>query len=154
MKGPAPGGLALAHVCRLKAYTPGVQPSEPGWVKLNTNESPYPPSPRVVEALLRDLGADGAGLRLYPNPRSEPLRSAVARMHGMESANVCVGNGSDDILNLLVRCFCGPRAAAGFTLPSYSLYPGPGRAPGRRRDADRARPADAPARGKDCGLRG
>ncbi|HXN35754.1 MAG TPA: histidinol-phosphate transaminase [Opitutaceae bacterium] len=123
MKGPDPGRLALARVRRLHAYTPGVQPTEPGWVKLNTNESPYPPSPRVAEALLREVGADGAGLRLYPDPRSGPLRSAVARMHGMDSANVCIGNGSDDILNLLVRCFCGPRAAAGFTLPSYSLYP-------------------------------
>jgi len=123
MKGAGPGGLALAHVRRLSPYAPGVQPSEPGWVKLNTNESPYPPSPRVAEALLRDLGADGAALRLYPNPRSDPLRSAVARMHGVESASVCIGNGSDDILNLLVRCFCGPRAAAAFTLPSYSLYP-------------------------------
>jgi len=123
MSGAAPGGLALTHVGKLHPYTPGLQPTEPGWLKLNTNESPYPPSPNVAEAILRDVGADGAGLRLYPNPTSAPLRSAVARMHGLEAANVCVGNGSDDILNLLVRCFCGPAAAAGFTSPGYSLYP-------------------------------
>ncbi len=113
----------LDHVAGLHAYTPGVQPAEPGWVKLNTNECPYPPSPRVAEAVLRELGADGASLRLYPNPTSAPLRAAVARLHGLDPANVCIGNGSDDILNLLVRCYCGPEAAAAFTLPSYSLYP-------------------------------
>ena len=123
MKGGAPGELALDHIRKLHPYTPGLQPSEAGWTKLNTNESPYPPSPRVAEAIVREVGADGAGLRLYPNPTSGPLRAAVAKMHGLESANVCVGNGSDDILNLLVRCFCGTDAAAAFTLPGYSLYP-------------------------------
>jgi histidinol-phosphate aminotransferase len=123
MKGVGPGELALAHIGKLHPYTPGLQPSEAGWTKLNTNESPYPPSPRVAEAIVREVGADGAGLRLYPNPTSAPLRSAIARMHDLDSANVCVGNGSDDILNLLVRCFCGTEAAAAFTLPGYSLYP-------------------------------
>ena len=66
--------LALPHVAALHAYTPGLQPGEPGWIKLNTNESPYPPSPRVVAALRREIGEDGASLRLYPNPTSAPLR--------------------------------------------------------------------------------
>lgn len=116
-------GLALPHIPKLHAYTPGLQPAEPGWVKLNTNECPYPPSPRVAEALRREIGEDGASLRLYPNPKSAPLRAAIAALHGLGENNVCIGNGSDDILNLLVRCFCGPEAAAGFTWPSYSLYP-------------------------------
>lgn len=117
--------LALPHVAKLHAYTPGLQPTEPGWVKLNTNECPYAPSPRVAEALRREIGEDGASLRLYPNPKSSPLRAAVAKLHGhgLTEANVCIGNGSDDILNLLIRAFCAPEAAAGFTLPSYSLYP-------------------------------
>ena len=115
--------LALPHVAKLHAYTPGLQPVEPGWVKLNTNECPYPPSPRVAEAVRREVGEDGASLRLYPNPASAPLRAAVARLHGLAPENVCVGNGSDDILNLLVRAFCGSAAAAGYTVPSYSLYP-------------------------------
>jgi histidinol-phosphate aminotransferase len=120
--------LALPHIARLHAYTPGLQPTEAGWVKLNTNECPYPPSPRVAEALQREIGADGASLRLYPNPRSSPLRAAVAALHraeepGLGDGNVIIGNGSDDILNLLVRAFCAREAAAGFTLPSYSLYP-------------------------------
>lgn len=119
----SPSDLALPHVAKLHAYTPGLQPAESGWVKLNTNECPYPPSPRVAEALRREIGEDGAALRLYPNPASAPLRAAVARLHGVAPENVCIGNGSDDILNLLVRAYCGGNAAAGYTVPSYSLYP-------------------------------
>jgi histidinol-phosphate aminotransferase len=115
--------FALPHVWKLHAYTPGLQPTEPGWVKLNTNECPYPPTPRVAEAIKRDIGDDGSNLRLYPNPKSSPLRAAVAKLHGLREENVCIGNGSDDILNLLVRAFCSENAALGFTLPSYSLYP-------------------------------
>jgi histidinol-phosphate aminotransferase len=117
--------LALPHVASLHAYTPGLQPTEPGWVKLNTNECPYPPSPRVAEALRGEIGNDGSSLRLYPNPKSAPLRTAIATHHGhsLTAQNVIVGNGSDDILNLLVRAFCTREAAAGFTFPSYSLYP-------------------------------
>lgn len=115
--------LALPHVTRLHAYTPGLQPTEPGWTKLNTNECPYPPSPRVAEAIRREVGEDGNVLRLYPNPKSSPLRAAVATLHDVAPENVCVGNGSDDILNLLIRCFCTEAAPLGFTLPSYSLYP-------------------------------
>jgi histidinol-phosphate aminotransferase len=115
--------LALPHVVRLHAYTPGLQPTERGWVKLNTNECPYPPSPRVAEALVHAIGEDGASLRLYPNPKSSALRAAVGAMHNLAEENVIIGNGSDDLLNLLVRAFCGQDAPAGFTFPSYSLYP-------------------------------
>ena len=115
--------LALPHVAALQAYTPGLQPGEGGWIKLNTNENPYPPSPRVAEALRREIGADGASLRLYPDPTSARLREAAARLHGLGADHVFVGNGADDVLNLLIRCFCAPEAPAGFTLPSYSLYP-------------------------------
>ncbi len=115
--------FSLPHVAKLHAYAPGLQPGEPGWLKLNTNENPYPPSPRVAAALLREIGSDGASLRLYPNPTSAPLRAALAKHHGLKPENIFVGNGSDDVLNLLVRCFCAPTAAAGFTWPSYSLYP-------------------------------
>jgi len=138
--------LALPHIAALHAYTPGLQPTERGWIKLNTNECPYPPSPAVAAAITTELGAAGESLRLYPEPTSAVLRAAIAAHHGGEknglrAENVCVGNGSDDILNLLVRCFCAevgqgsePASgcvrgtaeairAAGFTLPSYSLYP-------------------------------
>lgn len=114
----------LQHVGRLHAYTPGVQPGEPGWVKLNTNECPYPPSPRVAEAIVEEVG-DGSRLRLYPRPDSGRLREAVAKLHGhgLTAGNVCIGNGSDDILNILVRVYCGDGYDAGWLSPSYSLYP-------------------------------
>jgi histidinol-phosphate aminotransferase len=117
--------LVLPHIARLHAYTPGQQPGESGWVKLNTNESGYPPSPRVAEAIQRELVDAGARLRLYPNPSSAAVRAAVAAYHGhgLTAENVLIGNGSDDVLNLLVRCFGGGAAATGFTFPSYSLYP-------------------------------
>lgn len=118
-----PFSLALPHVQNLHAYTPGLQPTEPGWVKLNTNESPYPPSPRVAAALLAEIGADGDRLRLYPSPTSKPLRQLIARQHGLTESQVLIGNGSDDVLNLLVRVFGGPSAETGMTFPSYSLYP-------------------------------
>jgi len=119
----SPRELALPHIPRLHAYTPGQQPADGSWIKLNTNECPYPPSPRVALALREEIGEDGAKLRLYPNPSSQPLRRQIAALHGVSEAHVIVGNGSDDILNLLVRVFGGPEAATGFTLPSYSLYP-------------------------------
>lgn len=117
--------FALPHVAKLHAYTPGLQPNEPGWVKLNTNECPYPPSPKVAEALRAEIGAAGESLRLYPNPTSTGFRRVVAKYHGhgLQENNVCVGNGSDDILNLIVRCFCAQNESLGFTMPSYSLYP-------------------------------
>ncbi len=115
--------LALPHIAKLHAYTPGLQPTEPGWVKLNTNECPYGPSPRAAEAIRRELADEGELLRLYPNPKSTPLRQLVAKNHNLREENVLIGNGSDDVLNLLVRVFGGPAAATGFTLPSYSLYP-------------------------------
>ena len=117
--------LALPHVAAMHAYTPGLQPTEPGWIKLNTNECPYPPSPRAAAAIVAELAGEGEKLRLYPNPKATPLRQLVARLHGpgLAEENVLIGNGSDDILNLLVRVFGGPGAPTSFTLPSYSLYP-------------------------------
>ena len=119
----SPTELALPHIPALHAYTPGFQPSESDWVKLNTNECPYPPSPRVASAIRDAVGGDGIKLRLYPSPTSAPLRRQIADIHGLSERNVIVGNGSDDILNLLVRVFGGTEAVTGFTLPSYSLYP-------------------------------
>lgn len=104
----------------LHPYTPGLQPKGEGWVKLNTNENPYPPSPRVEEAIRAEAGVR---LRLYPDPGSRRLREAIGKHHGLNAAQVCAGNGSDDLLNLLVRCFCDSSHPAGFCVPSYSLYP-------------------------------
>ena len=114
---------ANPHVAAMSPYVPGEQPQGGGWVKLNTNENPYPPSLRSLEAIRTALVNDGAVLRLYPSPDSAPLREAVARFHGFDAARVVAGNGSDDILNLIIRAYAGPGRPIGMLNPSYSLYP-------------------------------
>jgi len=112
----------------LHAYVPGEQPKVRGLIKLNTNENPYPPSAKVLEAV---RGAVDGRLRLYPNPTAERLRAGLARMHGCDAEQVIVGNGSDELLAMAVRCFVEPaRAGEGssasrvqYFSPSYSLYP-------------------------------
>lgn len=90
-------------------------------MKLNTNENPYPPSPGVAAAIQRELGAS---LRLYPDPLSSSVRRAFAKLHGLAENQVMVGNGSDDVLNLLVRAFAGGAGrGVAYGMPSYSLYP-------------------------------
>jgi histidinol-phosphate aminotransferase len=79
----------------LKAYVPGEQPQTPGWVKLNTNENPYPPSARVLQAIAEGLDSS---LRLYPDPDGVSLRAAIARRFGLTPDHVFLGNGSDEVL--------------------------------------------------------
>ena len=123
---------------KLTPYVPGEQPQDRTYIKLNTNENPFPPSPRVLAAV--KAAVDGR-LRLYPDPTAEGLRQRLARMHGCEPANIIIGNGSDDLLALATRAFVEPSnpgaprsnpqrpsARAGQDLvqyftPSYSLYP-------------------------------
>jgi histidinol-phosphate aminotransferase len=121
-------------VRRLHAYVPGEQPKIPGLVKLNTNENPYPPSPRVLRAVR--AAVDGR-LRLYPDPTARALRERLARLHRCRPENIIIGNGSDELLALAVRAFVEPRsrqrragrgaaasqATVQFFTPSYSLYP-------------------------------
>ena len=83
---------------RLVPYTPGEQPQDQQYVKLNTNESPYPPSPGVLAALNR---AEGENLRLYSDPEAVELREALAARYGVERENVFVANGSDEALSLI-----------------------------------------------------
>lgn len=104
----------------LEAYTPGEQPKRTGLVKLNTNENPYPPSPRVAEAL---ASMPPETLRLYPDPVSSELRQVIADLHGVELNQVFVGNGSDEILALCTRAFVEDDGKIGYFSPSYSLYP-------------------------------
>ncbi|WP_269543067.1 histidinol-phosphate transaminase [Cerasicoccus fimbriatus] len=114
--------LALPHVAAMHAYVPGMQPTESGWVKLNTNENPFPPSPKVIEGIQAELASAAKGLRLYPNPTSAPLRKALAAHHGLAPEQVLAGNGCDDVLNMLMRVFVDKSKPAGMTVPSYSLY--------------------------------
>ena len=116
----------------LHAYVPGEQPKIKGLIKLNTNENPYPPSPRVLAAVR--AAVDGR-LRLYPNPKAQTLREKLAKLHGCRPENIIVGNGSDELLALAVRCFVEPNsklkiknsklaaATVQYFAPSYSLYP-------------------------------
>ena len=118
----------------LQAYVPGEQPKIKGLIKLNTNENPYPPSPRVLAAV--KAAVDGR-LRLYPNPTAQELREKLAKLHGCGPENIIVGNGSDEVLALAVRGVCGAEQSSKFKIqkfkvgeatvqyftPSYSLYP-------------------------------
>src|SRR5206468_9067314 len=104
----------------LAPYVPGEQPKIKGLIKLNTNENPYPPSARVLQAV--KAAVDGR-LRLYPNPSAEPLRLKLARFHKCKPENIVVGNGSDELLALSVRCFVEPGQTVQYFTPSYSLYP-------------------------------
>ena len=107
-------------VRKLRAYVPGEQPKIKGLIKLNTNENPYPPSPKVLAAI--KAAVDGR-LRLYPNPTSQALREKLAKFHRCSPENIIIGNGSDELLALAVRTFVEPAATVQYFTPSYSLYP-------------------------------
>src|SRR5277367_6245510 len=97
-------------VRKLHGYVPGEQPKIPGLVKLNTNENPYPPSPKVRAAI---KSAADARLRLYPNPTAETLRARLAKFHRCRPENFIVGNGSDELLALATRAFVEPARGPG-----------------------------------------
>ncbi len=103
----------------MDGYVPGEQPRDRRTIKLNTNENPYPPSPRVLEALQAAVGED---LRLYPRPMADDLRERAARVYGVRPESVLAGNGSDDLLAMLVRACVGIGDRVAYPTPSYSLY--------------------------------
>jgi len=106
-------------VAALSPYVPGEQPRGEGFVKLNTNENPYPPSPRVLDALRAAVGAD---LRLYPDPLALAVRRRAASIYGVDEDAIIVGNGSDELLSLIVRAVVSPGARVAYPRPTYSLY--------------------------------
>ena len=99
------------HIARMAGYVPGEQPHEGGFIKLNTNENPYPPSPRVKAAIVE---AVTDRLRLYPDPMATEFCRTAARLHGVEPDMVLAGNGSDDLLTIITRAFVGPGDPAAF----------------------------------------
>ncbi len=129
-----PSSLIRPLVRELHPYVYGEQPKIKGLVKLNTNENPFPPSPKVLRAVQSAM--DGR-LRLYPNPTAQLLREKLAKLHRCEPDNIIIGNGSDELLALAVRCFVEPqpnsklktqnsklgKATVQYFVPSYSLYP-------------------------------
>ena len=104
----------------LEAYTPGEQPRDKKYIKLNTNESPYPPSAGVIAAV---NSTQVESLNLYPDPTCKTLKSALAKRFGVETENIFVSNGSDDILNFSFMAFCeGNKTGVRFPEISYGFY--------------------------------
>lgn len=105
----------------MSGYTPGEQPA-PGArvVKLNTNENPFPPSEKVLRAI-REIEPEM--LRRYPNPTAEQFRHAAAKVLGVSPDMILAGNGSDDVLAIALKTFCGPGDLLAYPEPTYSLYP-------------------------------
>lgn len=103
----------------LKEYVPGEQPRDKKYIKLNTNESPFPPSPKAVEAIGREALCD---TRLYSDPESKRLKEAIAEFYGVEAKNVFVSNGSDEVLNFFFMAFCDEEKKVCFPDISYGFY--------------------------------
>jgi len=110
-----------ANVRQMEGYTPGEQPA-PGErvVKLNTNENPFPPSAKVLQAI-REIEPEM--LRRYPNPVGQMFREAAAEVLGVSPEMILCGNGSDDILTIATRTFVPPGGVLAYPEPTYSLYP-------------------------------
>jgi histidinol-phosphate aminotransferase len=107
----------------LTPYIPGEQPKLSNLIKLNTNESPFPPSPKVLAALQAELGDDAGRLRLYPDPNADLLKAAIAKRHGVTPAQVFVGNGSDEVLAHVFMALLKHDAPILFPDITYSFYP-------------------------------
>ena len=103
----------------LEVYTPGEQPQDKKYIKLNTNESPFPPSEAVIKAVNESEVCD---LRLYSDPECKKLRVAIAELYGVEKENVYLSNGSDDILNFSFMAFASESTPAVFPEISYGFY--------------------------------
>ena len=108
------------NIDQLSGYVPGFQPEGGDVVKLNTNENPYPPSPKVIEAI---GSMDAEKLRRYPQPLADDFRDAAAEVLGVAAGNIMCTNGGDDLLTIAIRSFCDEGRALAYPVPTYSLYP-------------------------------
>jgi histidinol-phosphate aminotransferase len=110
------------NVLSAAGYVPGEQPLDPAVIKLNTNENPYPPSPRVMEAI---RAVTPEQLRRYPSPSGQPFREAAAKIHGggITVDHILPFNGGDELLSVAIRGAASEADAVAFLEPSYSLYP-------------------------------
>lgn len=111
--------LVRRNISELEGYTPGEQPKEEAFIKLNTNENPYPPSPRVLSALRK---AANPSLRLYPDPEARNVRDLAAKVYDIAPENIMAGNGSDELLSILMRCYIGQGDEVAYPVPTYTLY--------------------------------
>jgi histidinol-phosphate aminotransferase len=108
------------NIRAMAGYVPGEQPRGNDFIKLNTNENPYPPSPRVLEALRAALTGDQ--LRKYPDPMGTAFRQAASRVLGIDPEAILIGNGSDDVLTIITRAFVPEGGLVVSAIPSYLLY--------------------------------
>ncbi len=108
-----------SNIAEMNGYLPGFQPKEPDYIKLNTNENPYPPSPSVIAAIQAEVGDS---LRRYPEPASRLAREEAGRLYGFDPSWVIMANGSDELLNNLIRAFAGEGEEIAYIHPSYSYY--------------------------------
>jgi histidinol-phosphate aminotransferase len=115
--------LLRSNIAAMQGYVPGFQPEDiVSWIKLNTNENPYPPSPRVREAILAEVGGEGASLRTYPSASSQRLREAASELYGYDPSWIIMANGSDEVLNNMIRACASEGEEVGYVHPSYSYY--------------------------------
>ncbi len=108
------------NIEQAKGYEPGFQPKQADVLKLNTNENPYPPSPKVMKALA-EIKAEQ--LRRYPDPLGDRFRRAAAEVHGLSTENILCCNGGDELLTMAFRAFCDQTRPVAYPVPTYSLYP-------------------------------
>ncbi len=114
------GDLIRPNIRAMAGYTPGEQPRDVEYIKLNTNENPYPPSPRVFEALQRALTGDR--LRKYPDPLGHEFRRAAGKVLNVDPDGILIGNGSDDVLTIITRALVPEGGLIVSPTPSYLLY--------------------------------
>lgn len=108
------------RLAAMEAYVPGEQPRDRKYIKLNTNESPFPPSPGVIRAISTE---ETSLLNLYPDPTCTALKEKIAKTYGLESKNIFISNGSDDILNFAFLAFCDGGRGMAFSDITYGFYP-------------------------------
>jgi histidinol-phosphate aminotransferase len=108
------------NIAEMAGYVPGFQPEDAAsYIKLNTNENPYPPSPQVIEAIAKEAGE---GLRRYPDAASRVAREEAGKLYGFDPSWVIMANGSDEVLNNLIRACAGEGEEIAYVHPSYSYY--------------------------------
>ena len=107
------------NIDAMEGYVPGEQPQGGDFIKLNTNENPYPPSPKVLAALRAECAQTA---RLYPDPMANAVRRAAEKAYGLPLDQILVGNGSDDLLTIIMRSYVDAGEAVAFPMPTYTLY--------------------------------
>ena len=113
------GSFFRTNIAEMDGYIPGEQPQTGGYIKLNTNENPYPPSPTILDHLRQSCTDD---LRLYPDPDAGSLRSKLSKVFGPSPEHFIVGNGSDELLTIIIRSFAGEGDKIAYAYPTYGYY--------------------------------